>query len=180
MLFHDGFQPLKNSYFPAFLLKGSCLFMLFHPSKSRLQAFENSSYRIVEPSSKKQQMLYDQQFHAYFCSVLLENGLLEYRQYTNDTGQSKKMQILKLPRFFTRLYGEWKRAVNSNFAFSLTTMSRSCTAFTLRTFIFYSKRIILQKKQGNPVIILTFLASNARQNFPLLTLRQFASHMAFS
>ena len=41
------------------------------------------------------------------------------------------MQILKLPRFFSRLYGEWKSAPISKCAFSLTTMSRSCTALTL-------------------------------------------------
>ena len=40
------------------------------------------------------------------------------------------MQILKLPRFFTRMYGEWKNAAISN-------LSCSYTAFTIASFEIY-------------------------------------------
>ena len=38
---------------------------------------------------------------------------LELRQYKNDSIWSKDKLALNLPHFFTRLYGQWKRAAIS-------------------------------------------------------------------
>ena len=62
---------------------------------------------------------------------------LELRQYKNDSIQSKKLPILKLPGFFPRRVGEWKSAANSNLKAFLTELSPSYIVLTLVLFSHY-------------------------------------------
>ena len=56
---------------------------------------------------------------------------LELRQYKNDSIWSKDKLGLNLPRFFTRLYGQWKRAAISKIICLWTKWCRSYFVFAL-------------------------------------------------
>ena len=57
--------------------------------------------------------------------------VLELRQYKIDSIWSKDKSALNLPRFFTRLYGQWKRATISKLICLWTKWCRSYFVFTL-------------------------------------------------
>ena len=59
------------------------------------------------------------------------DSALEQRQNKNDSIWSKDKLTLNLPRFFTRLYGQWKRAVNSKLICSWTKWCHSYFVFAL-------------------------------------------------
>ena len=56
---------------------------------------------------------------------------LEPRQYENNSIQSKRNPILKLPRYFINLHGEGKSAAISKLEFLWTEWSRSYIALAL-------------------------------------------------
>ena len=66
---------------------------------------------------------YIAKFQRYF--------LLELSQFKNDSIWSEGKLVLKLPRFFIRLYGVWKIAVNSKVIFLSTKWCRSYIVFAL-------------------------------------------------
>ena len=68
---------------------------------------------------------------------------LQLRQYMNDSIWSKNKLGLKLPRFFTRLFGEWKSAANSNLIYSSTKWCLSYIVFTLAKICLSNKSFVI-------------------------------------
>ena len=83
------------------------------------------------------------------AAALWETGsVLEQRQNKNDSIWSKNKLGLKLPRFFARLFGEWKSPANSNLICSTTKWCRSYIVFGLghwRLCLIWKSRVRITK-----------------------------------
>ena len=105
--------------------------MLFHNSDLNFVHYftRNDSHNLTPIHSKTVYFNKFRKLGLKNCSI--SNSILEPRQYKNDSIQSKIIPRLKLPRFFTHLYGQGKRAAISKLELFLTEWSRSYFVFAL-------------------------------------------------
>ena len=104
---------------------------------------------------------------------------VELRQYKNDSIWSKDKLALNLPHFFTRLYGQWKRAANSKLICLWTKWCRSYFVFTLAV-LQYLKSCVTQFRQlGTKKTVFVYIWTARSQTADVLAFTAIELHICF-